>query len=718
MKRYAARLLLALVTMAPSAAALAQAPGIGFTPPGNQPGVDLVLVPQGSGVADASIELFEAVPGDGGDTPASLTTMFCTLGGDANIDFAAQPSFSFQGSIGGSPSVDLTCVQDAALVTTATVGCFEKRAGVSQPDRIFDIQCPSSGAVTAPELEASPVPGTTLDIDTTQPTNGTTTFTISNVGSATLNVTSITGLAAPFSVSPPSAPIPAGGNQVFTVTCNAAAAGVFFDGLTVNSNDADEGAIAYQVDCTVNAVSGQEFESVPAPPGPIDLANTAGAPPTSASITITNAGSGTLNISNLSGLVPPLSRTIGQTALAAGASTAINVFCDSAGAASSSQSLTFNTDDPDDGENAIAFTVNCNVSAGTAPEFASSPGTPGPIAISTSTGVQGQAQLFVQNVGTADLNVTLGTAPTAPVTVAGLPLTLTPGSAAQPVTVSCQNGGAGSFSRNFTLATNDPSEASVPFTVNCNVVAGAAPEFDTTPAAPGPLTITTNQGVTGSSNVTVRNIGTSTLTINSITPSSATFSALPTAPINIAPGAQTNLSVRCFNNTPGDYAGTVTLSTNDASENTVPFTVNCRVNLVAPEYDSSPRAGSTFAFYVKSSETIQVVVRITNSGNAPLTYSLSGLSGALSSAPAIGGPYNLNAGLSQNIVVSCNGALLLGNVVQNLSITHNDSGESPALYRIDCRPDIRLSALPLLRTVLGAPIATEPATLLLDNGFE
>jgi hypothetical protein len=115
---------------------------------------------------------------------------------------------------------------------------------------------------------------------------------------------------------------------------------------------------------------------------------------------------------------------------------------------------------------------------------------------------------------------------------------------------------------------------------------------------------------------------------------------------------------------------------------------------------------------------IQVVVRITNSGNAPLTYSLSGLSGALSSSPAIGGPYNLNAGLSQNIIVSCNGALLLGNVVQNLSITHNDTGESPALYRIDCRPDIRLSALPLLRTVLGAPIATEPATLLLDNGFE
>jgi hypothetical protein len=146
--------------------------------------------------------------------------------------------------------------------------------------------------------------------------------------------------------------------------------------------------------------------------------------------------------------------------------------------------------------------------------------------------------------------------------------------------------------------------------------------------------------------------------------------------------------------------------------------VNCRVNLVAPEYSSTPAAGSTFVFYVQATQVVSVVVRIANVGNSTLTYSLSGLSGALSSAPAIGGPYNLAPNASQNIVVSCDGAAFGSQIVQNLSITHNDTGESPALYRIDCRKDIRLDADSVLRALLGTPLLTDDAILLLQNGFE
>jgi len=722
MKRITVALaLLAVAGFALSQNASAQAPGLLYTPAPNQVGTEIVMGASDTpGVAEGTIAISEdpGAPGDGGGTPASLTTVFCTIGGDANIEFASIPSFSFQGTVGGGPSVDLSCTQDATLITSATINCFEKRGGVSQPQKEWDVQCPATGAVAAPELEASPVPGTVLQMSSTQPSNGTAAFTITNSGSANLSVTSVTGLSLPFSVSPPNATITPGLAQQFTVTCNGTNAGVFFGALSVNSNDSDEGAVGYQVDCTVNAVAGKEYESAPPPPGPIDLANSAGAPETTATITVTNAGNGTLNLSNLSALSPPLSRSIGSTTLVAGASTGIVIGCQSAGAASSSQSLTFNTDDPDDGEGLISFTVNCNVTAGTAPEFASSPGSPGPVAVNTSTGVLGQAQVFVQNVGTAALTVSLGTAPTAPVAVTGLPLNLPPGSPATAILVNCQSAGAGAFARSFSLNTNDASESSVPFNVNCNVVSGAAPEFDSTPVAPGPLTITTNQSVVGSATVTVRNLGNATLTLNPIGVSSGTFSTLPAAPINVGPGNQTNLSVRCFNATPGDYTGTVTLTTNDSNEGSVPFTVNCRVNVVAPEYDSSPRAGSTFAFYAKPTEVVQVVVRISNLGNAALTYSLSGLSGAISSSPAIGGPYNLGAGASQNIFVSCNGALLAGNVIQNLSVTHNDSGESPALYRIDCRQDIRLDAVPLLRSLLNTPMLTDDATLLLENGFE
>jgi hypothetical protein len=720
MMRKLAIALLGIAAASASSSASAVAPGILFTPPGNQPGPDVVLVASGEpGQAIASIELSEdpAFPGDGGPNPDSQTTMFCTIGGDANIQFSATPSFSFQGHITGSPSVDLSCEQDATLITTAIVGCFEKRAGVAQPDRIFDVQCPATGAAAAPELDASPVPGSTLAMTSTSPANATQSFTISNTGSANLNVSSITGLAAPFSVAPPNANIAAGNAQLFTVTCNGAAGGVFFDALTVNTNDADEPTVNYQVDCTINTVAGQEYDSVPLPPGPVDLANTVGAPPTTTNITITNVGSGTLTISNLSALSPPLTRSIGNTSLTAGASTDITIGCSSAGATSSSQSLSFNTNDANEGS--IAFTVNCNVTAGTAPEFSSSPGTPGPIAINTASGVNGSAQLFVENVGSANLTVSLGAIPTnPPFTVTGLPLNIAPGAPSSIVTVNCNNATPGVFASSFSLSTNDANEGVVPFNVSCNVVAGAAPEFDPVPLPPGPLTITTNQGAVGTANITLRNSGTANLIVSANASPPATFSTLPNPIPAIAPGAQPNLSVRCLNNTPGDYAGTVTLTTNDANEGNVVWNVNCRVNLVAPEFSSTPAAGSTFVFYVQSTQIISVIVRITNLGNATLTYSLSGLSGALTSVPAIGGPYNLAPNASQNIVVSCDGAAFGSQVVQILSVTHNDTGESPANYRIDCRKDIRLDADSVLRAVLGTPLLTDDSVLLLQNGFE
>src|SRR5690242_16628125 len=128
---------------------LAAAPGLLYNPAPNQPGVELVLGASVTpGTAEGSIDISEDTvnaPGDGGDTPASLTTVFCTLGGDSNIEFSSIPSFSFQGNVTGAPSIDISCTQDATLITTASVSCFEKRGGISQPQKDFDIQCPATG---------------------------------------------------------------------------------------------------------------------------------------------------------------------------------------------------------------------------------------------------------------------------------------------------------------------------------------------------------------------------------------------------------------------------------------------------------------------------------------------------------------------------------------------------------------------------------------------
>nr|MBP8177373.1 hypothetical protein [Xanthomonadales bacterium] len=176
-------------------------------------------------------------------------------------------------------------------------------------------------------------------------------------------------------------------------------------------------------------------------------------------------------------------------------------------------------------------------------------------------------------------------------------------------------------------------------------------------------------------------------------------------------------SVRCLNATAGNYAGTVTFTSNDPNEGSVLYNVNCRVNVVAPEYDSSPRAGTTFAFYTDVGVPYVNTVRVRNLGNATLNYSLAGLSGIFSSNPAIGGPYTILPGAFRDIAVTCSG-LTLTTVTQTLGITHNDTGESPANYRFTCSPDIRLNAAPVLRALIGSPLVSEPGDLLFWDSFE
>lgn len=583
-----------------------------------------------------------------------------------------------------------------------------------EPTVSYSLNCTIGGA----EVDATPPPGTPIALATTQGVPATPAIIqLANPGTATLTLGAASGLSGSLGASLGSNSVAPGDFTNLTVTCDgSAAAGPLNLQVATNDPDGGESVLGWPVTCDLAQATSPEFDPNLAPPGPVNLATTTGVSAAPVVITIQNNGNATLNLTGLSVLNAPLSRTLSSASIAAGGSATLTINCSSAGATNSNQQLTFNTNDPDDGEAFISYSVGCTVTAAAAPEFGSIPAAPGPITVNTAQSTNGSANLLLQNVGTAALNLSVNTQPGAPFSNVTVPASLAAASS-QLLSVTCNSASAGTFNRTLILNTNDSSEGTVSYNLTCNVVA-PTPEFNGVPAVPGPLSIVTDQNVQGSASITVQNLGSGNLTLNPIVVAPApTFSISPVAPQTVAAAASRLFSVRCLNATAGDYAGTVTFTTNDANEGTVVYNVNCRVNVVAPEFSASIRPGSVFSFYTPPAVPYANTIRISNVGNATLNYSLSGLSGVFSSNPAIGGPYTLAAGAFKDLVVTCSG-LNLTTVAQIFSITHNDVGESPAQYGFVCTPDIRLSAAPVLRALIGSPLVSEPGDLLFVDSFE
>ncbi len=686
-RRTVAALVLTLGLVAPG---MAVPPNLSFAPPQDADGI-----PDGN-TGTPSFEVVFAGPdaqivitpsGGSGSGVANQTTLVCqALTGDPQI--TRNPGVpAFEGATTATQTLDLHCAPSMAT-TTALLTCTEKKGGVNTATYRWDISCPVAGS---PEYMSSPIAGTTLSITTTQPGNGTATLTVTNTGGAPLSVTSITGLSAPVTVAPGSASIGPGLAQQFTLTCSGASAGTFSRNFTVNTNDADEAANGYGVDCTVNATPSPEFAASPPPSTLPLLSGVQGGAAPSTVVTVTNVGTAELTLGPLTGLSPPLSATIGSSNLAPGASTQITITCATAGALSTGpQTLQFTTNDPDDGEGQIGYGVACTIVPPTSAEFQAAPAPPGPLPIATPQGTNGTATVTIQNLG--DDNLTLGN-------IGGLSgvfsasfgtTTIGPGLSTA-LTVTCNGAVAGSFGpQQLVFATNDPDEGegSIAYSTSCDVAAPATPEFSSAPVAPGPVSISTSEGVNASGTITVTNVGSATLQIVSITPPAGpviTLAPAGTPPIMLAPQASQVFTLNCDASTASEtpYTDSVSFSTNDASEGNVAFNVACSVSPpVAADFDGAPAPpgplGITTFQTVNASERLLVE----NLGTGPLQISGVTVGGApFSVLPTMAA---LGPGERTEFVVTCD-ATNLGLFEDRLRINSNDPADPAIFYDLSCR---------------------------------
>ena len=653
-----------------------------------------------------SAQILVTPSGGSGGQPADQTSLICSIAGDPAITNQTGALF-FTGDITPAQSMNLQCTPGSQTLF-AVLSCNQKKAGVLTGTFVWDVACPVAGQ---PEYVSSPAAGTTLTLAADTPANATATLTVSNTGAAMLNVTGTPGLAAPLSIAPATAMIGPGQSQPFTITCDGATPGTYLGNFTVQTNDADEASNAYGVDCTIRSA---EFDGQPPPPGPIALATTQGSS-VGAAIQVTNTGNAALVLGPLTGLSGRLSATqVPPGPIAAGGGIAtISIGCDASVAGTSSQTLTFTTNDNDDGEGSIAYGVSCTVNAAPAPEFTSTPAAPGPFNLTTGQGTNVSAPLAISNVGNAPMNVTLQTPPAAPVSVTGVPgAPVGPGNGAS-LTVACDATNAGTFVRSFTLGTTDADEQLVTYNVTCNVGAPPPPEFDSVPASPGPLAISTFQGTNATAMLRLRNTGSTPLQITGFSALPAPFSLAPSVPATIPPGQSLDHTLTCSAAMTGFFTATLNVSTNDSNEGTVPFDLQCRVQPNAPELATAPVSGSSLAISTVAGEPSSAFIFFSNLGSQPLTLNVTPPLPPLTTSFASA---TLAPGENRALRVTCRSTDRVS-TFQNIVVTNNDGDENPVNYLVTC--NVAANARSSFRLLLTSGAFTNrKSSIILRDSFE
>ena len=544
----------------------------------------------------------------------------------------------------------------------------------------WDVSCPPVGA---PEWSSVPNNGTAINLSTTVGTPTTSTVTVTNSGLSDLTVNP-TGLSGALSVSGSgsTATIAAGGNQGFTVTCNPASASTSNQTLSFDTNDGTGGEdpVTFPVQCIGTAAAAPDYASTPVDGATISLTSQVGNPTTS-NLNISNTGTATLT-GTLAGLSGVLGVSSPSLNLAGGANQNYTITCTPAAATTVVQTLTVTSNDAD--ESPATYTVQCTGSSAPAPEFSSSPVGGSTIAITAAVGSSNTGLVTVTNSGNANLTATasIGGGPVFSVTPATLQTIVPPpGANTRVFTVTCAPTVAGTQTQTLTLATNDSDEGSVTYSVNCT---GQAPEFASTPASPGPITLTATQGgAAPTATITVNNTGDLPLTVAD-SGLSGRLSISATGPI--APGGNAVLTITCTTATAGSVAQTLTLTTNDPDEASVPFNVGCDVGgSAADEFFSSPAPGAV-AIATTPGVTGTATILVQNVGGAALTGVAASLTGAPAeiTSPSLPGPTSLAAGASQIYTINCVSAVAGGPFTATFTIVHSDGPESPANYNVTC----------------------------------
>jgi len=636
-------------------------------------------------------------------------------------EFTIQPgAFTFS-ALGIPEYVGITAICSSYSTGTASFICTPGNSAS------YTVTC--SGAV----YSSSPPPGSTIVLYAPPGSNAATTVTISNIGTGPL----IVDFAAPFSSSWASLdsglPImslswPGNGGPTmapFTITCTTPASPMTPQStsvLSLSTDDPHQTSVSYTITC--DSV-GPVYQSVPAVGSLIDFS--AISTPASTTITVSDIGLVTLTaMPSTAGSWFSVSPAL--LSIPASTSNTIVVTCTpptSGLVYSQTSSLQVMTNEHT-GSPRI-YTLQC---ARPVPIYTASPLPSSTIAFNHVTSTLTQL-LFIWDTGVGPLSVSQ-TTPLFQVgswfsIPAGLPISsLATGVPAIGVPIKCSppfgSNPATLYTDTLTLATNDPGQPIVTYTLTCS----AAPAYSSVPAASstiafGPVT------PSASKTLSISNNGVGSLSVSQSVPFAVGSWFSVTSGLSITTLNQGSpavlVSIKCTppsgSNSATPYTDTLTLTTSDPSQSTVTYSLTCSA---APVFIPTPAPSSTIAFGWVTSTAFKSI-SILNSGVGTLSASQSG-------SFAVGSWFSINSGLPLSgftqgspaalVSVKCappNGSNSAIPYTDTLTLLTNDPSQPTVHYTLTCSaaPVYSSTPVPSSTIAFGSVATTGSQTISILN---
>ncbi len=491
---------------------------------------------------------------------------------------------------------------------SSTEGTFSGNITISSNDLERGTQTLSVSVTVQPKpVPAISVRETAIDFGTVefaQPVQDT--ITIRNTGTAPLEITGIesdvSGLtfdATMFTLAP-------NGSQMVTVTFPSSTEGTFSGNITISSNDPKSGT---QILSVFVIVQPRPVPAISVQQTAIDFGTVAFAQPVQDTITITNTGTATLEITGIESDVSGLTFDTTMFTLEPNSSRTVTVTFPSSTEGTFSGNITILSNDLERGTQTLSVSGIVQPRPVPAISIQETVIDFGTVAFAQSV----QATFTVQNTGTAPLEITGIESDVSGLTFEPSTFTLEPGGS-RTVTVTFPSSTEGTFSGNITISSNDLERATQTLSVSVIVQPPPVPAISVQQTAVDFGTVEVGQPI--QETITITNTGTASLEITGIE-SDVSGLTFDTTMFTLEPNGSRTVTVTFPNSTEGTFSGSINILSNDPDRARHTLSISVIVQAAPVPAISVQQTAIDFGT-VAFAQPVQETITITNTGTAPL----------------------------------------------------------------------------------------------------
>ena len=367
-----------------------------------------------------------------------------------------------------------------------------------------------------------------------------------------------------------------------------------------------------QVENKVNELLAQIPPPVPAisvPQTAIDFGTIDAGQTGEQTITITNTGTASLEITGIESDVPGLTFDTTMFTLAPNGSQTVTITFPGSTAGTFSGNITISSNDPDRATQTLSVSVIVQPPPAPAISVQQTAVNFGII----EAGQTGQQTITIRNTGTAPLEITGIQSNVSGLTFTPSTFTLAP-NGSQTVTVTFPSSTAGTFSGNITISSNDPGRATRTLSVSVIVQPPPVPAISVQQTAVDFGTVEFAQTV--QQTITVQNTGTAPLEITGIE-SDVPGLTFDDTMFRLEPGDSRTVTITFPSSTAGTFSGNITISSNDPERATQTLSVSIIVQPPPVPAISVQQTAVDFGT-VEFAQTVQQTITVQNTGTAPL----------------------------------------------------------------------------------------------------